>query len=362
MLKIVKIVQPTIIALAVTITSSVAALPAGPPAPTIDLVDTSDSGASNLDNVTGRTFLDFRVSAGSATSVVIKNGVTVVDTFVMPAVEFTTRTLTVGASLAVADLLEGPNPVSVESTDAGGNISRSEELLVTVDTTVPPSPSAPDLLFSSDSGSSNSDNVTNVTQPAFQGTGEANGTVRIRAQSCAGGASPVVGQGIVGADATDGVLGNRLGVWEVTVGPLAADACYRFTAVMEDLAGNISTGSATTDVTLDSTPPQRPTIDLVNAFDTGKPDNVTRLSTLDFRISGEPGTTVAIKDGNTVVDSFIMPGVAFTTRTITWPVEGIAVEGPHPLSAEATDTAGNRSQQSAELLLTIRPRRVSSSR
>ena len=63
-----------------------------------------------------------------------------------------------------------------------------------------------------------------------------------------------------------------------------------------------------------------------------------------------------IKDGQTVIDTFTMPVTAdgFTTRTLDFVANqtnfGIASEGPHPLSVESTDTAGNVSAQSQELL------------
>ena len=252
----------------------------------------------------------------------------------MPAGGFTTRTLT---------LLDGPHPLSAEATDTAGNRSaQSDELSLTVDTVAPESPSVPALLPSSNSGSSLLDGITSVNPPAFQGTGEANALVRIYANGV------LIGQGVVGSDATDGVLGNGLGHWEVTVEPLA-DGEYEITAVLEDTAGNVSDPSEAFLLVLDTLAPQRPTIDLIDAFDTGKSnlDNVTNLNTLNFLVSAEPGSNVVIKDGNTVIDSFVMPAAMFTTRTL------ILADGPHPLSAEATDDAGNRSAQSEELLVTV---------
>ena len=56
---------------------------------------------------------------------------------------------------------------------------------------------------------------------------------------------------------------------------------------------------------------------------------------------------MVIKDGEKVVDSFTMPATVdgFTIRTITWPVAGIAAEGPHPLTPRRPTrraTAANR--------------------
>lgn len=243
---------------------------------------------------------------------------------------------------AKVNAFDGATP---QANGLGGEL---ESLLVTIDTVAPAAPSAPDLLGSSDSGTSDSDNITNINEPAFQGTGEAAALVRIRADGV------VVGEGVIGSDNTDGVPGNGLGAWEITVEPLA-DGSYSISAEAEDLAGNISAQSAALAPPLViDTPdgggrPQRPTLDLVDADDTGRSDqdNVTNLTTLDVRVSAEAGTTVDIKDGNTVIDSFVMPAVAFTIRTL------MLAENPHPLSTESTDLAGNTSAQSTELLVIV---------
>jgi hypothetical protein len=232
-------------------------------------------------------------------------------------------------------------------TPATGRTQLSDPLRVVADNTAPVAPTGVFLLPSSDSGVTG-DGITDIDPPAIGGVGETNTKVVVRANGIQ------VGVGVVGTDASDGVLGNGLGTWEVTTEPLAL-GIYSITATLEDLAGNIGAASTQLTLVIDTLKPQRPTIDLVDAFDTGSSDldNVTNLTTLNFRVSAEPGTTVVIKDGNTVIDTFVMPAVAFTTRTISWPVAGIAAEGPHPLSAEATDAAGNRSEQSTELLVTI---------
>jgi len=246
----------------------------------------------------------------------------------------------------IVDVSDNPDVPGISHMVERG--SESETLQVIVDRIPPPPPSIPDLLTSSDSGASDSDNVTSVNPPAFGGTAEANAIIRIFAND------ELVGEGVVGSDATDGVLGNGLGAWEVTIEPLA-DGTYTITAKAEDRAGNISMSSGALEPPLViDTPdgggmPQRPTLDLLDAFDTGRSnnDNITYLTTLDFRVSAEAGSSVVIKDGNTVIDSFVMPAEAFTVRTL------ILAEGPHPMSTESTDLAGNTSHQSEELHVTV---------
>ena len=250
------------------------------------------------------------------------------------------------ARVIVVDPSNNPATPQVDHVVAEGFMSPVGYIIL--DTTPPPTPSVPDLLAAADSGASDTDNVTNVNPPAFGGTAEANSLIRLFAND------ELVGEGTVGSDATDGVLGNNLGAWEVTIEPLA-DGTYDITAQAEDKAGNLSPKSAAMNPPLViDTPdgggmPQRPTLDLLDSFDTGRSDkdNITKLTTLDFRVSAEEGSTVVIKDGNTVIDTFVMPAGGWTIRTLE------LAEGPHPLSTESTDLAGNTSHQSEELHVTV---------
>ncbi|MGA2497783.1 MAG: FG-GAP-like repeat-containing protein, partial [Tepidisphaeraceae bacterium] len=215
----------------VVVTGPAANVTREPHQATIDLVDTFDSGLSNKDNITNIVPEQYRVSAEAGTNVVILDGEKVIDSFVMPVTAdgFTTRTLT---------LAEGAHPLSAQATNAAGvHGEQSETLLVTVDLTAPAAPSAPQMVPSSDSNLPN-DNITSVTTPAFQGTAEANSIVRILATD-ASGVSHQIGQTVTGSDATDGVTGNGLGRYEVTVAPLAY-GFYTIKASAEDVAGNIS--------------------------------------------------------------------------------------------------------------------------
>src|SRR5260370_40575215 len=69
---------------------------------------------------------------------------------------------------------------SAKVTDVAGNpSSASATFTVTEDTTAPNAPTVPDLIAASDSGTSSTDNITNVTTPTFSGTAEAGSTVTI---------------------------------------------------------------------------------------------------------------------------------------------------------------------------------------
>ena len=139
----------------------------------------------------------------------------------------------------------------------------SEPLLLTLDPTAPDA-SVPDMLDSSDSGNRNDDDVTNVTQPAFQGIAEAGAIVRVFANDVQ------VGQGVVGSDLTDGAY-DQMGRWEVTIEPLV-DGEYTITTEIEDLAGNISEPlEEGLPIWIDTIAPNTPYLDLVGLEGPGIP-------------------------------------------------------------------------------------------
>ena len=312
-----------------------------PDRPTIDLADEDDTGSSDIDNVTQLTSLTFYITADAGTNLTIDDGNTQIDgPIIMPANDF----ITVVISWPVAGIAaEGPHPLTVISTNTDGGSSQSEQLLVTIDTISPPAPSKPALLADSDSNVVG-DNITNINPPTFEGTAEANSTVRLF-----NGLGELIGQATTGSDTSDGNPDNGLGIWQITVSPLTegVDQVY---ATAEDLAGNISDASSSDSVTIDSTPPQRPTITLDPGDDSGtsNSDDITRNDTLDFLVTADPGTSVIIKDGNTVIDGpFTMPGGGSASVELSLPGDGT-----YPLSTESTDTAGNTTQ-SEQLLVTI---------
>ena len=88
----------------------------------------------------------------------------------------------------------GTHTFSVRATDAAGNLGPTLTYTFTIGTVDPvPAPSTPDLAASSDTGASNSDNVTSDTTPTFTGTAPANTTVTILVDGVARGSGPVTG-------------------------------------------------------------------------------------------------------------------------------------------------------------------------
>lgn len=195
-------------------------------------------------------------------------------------------------------IFDGQRNAGGAPAPAVGRTQLGERLAVTFDNTAPLAPTQPDLLNSSDSGSFNNDDVTNRNAPAFQGTAEANTLIRIRANGL------VVGEAIVGTDATDGIFGNGLGTWEVTVEPLI-DGTYSITAFAEDLAGNIGVASTALTLVIDTVAPNTPYLDLIDASDSG------RHNTDDVTNDNTPTLTTTANDDDRPQSPVIVPGNAF---------------------------------------------------
>jgi Ca2+-binding RTX toxin-like protein len=309
-------------ALSVTIDTSAPAAPGTP-----DLAAVSDSGTSNADNVTNVTTPVFTGSAEANASVTVFDGATAVGTGLANAAGLW--------SVTTSPLANGVHAISAKATDIAGNVSTvSAALAVTIDTSAPAAPGTPDLVATSDSGASSTDNVTNVTTPVLSGTAEANATVTLFD------GTTVVGTAV--ADAT--------GAWSLTASTLAG-GLHAISAKATDAAGNIGAASATLAVTIDTTAPAAPsTPDLLAASDSGASgtDNVTNVTTPVFAGTAEANATVTLFDGATVV------GTAVADATGAWSVTTSALAGGvHAISAKATDLAGNAGATSAALSVTI---------
>jgi hypothetical protein len=301
--------------------------PTAPSAP--DLIVGSDSGVANTDNITNVAAPTFSGTAEAGATVILYDGVTQVGT---------AQANTGGAwSITSATLGQGAHSLSATATDAAGNVSvASTALSVTIDTAAA-APAAPDLVAGSDSGSSNTDNVTNAANPVFTGGGaEAGATVRLYA----------------GATQVGSAVADASGNWSVTAGGVAAGSGIVFTADQVDVAGNVSAvHSAGLTVTIDRTAPTVPSVpDLIVGSDSGVSniDNITNVAAPTFSGTAEAGATIKLYDGVTQV------GTAQADAGGVWSITSATLgQGAHSLSTTATDAAGNVSATSAVLAVTI---------
>ncbi|MEB5754525.1 Ig-like domain-containing protein [Citrobacter cronae] len=218
-----------------------------------------------------------------------------------------------------AALADGDHSIVATVTDLAGNTATSS-LAFTVDTTL----SVPtiDLTDASDSGSSNSDNITSDTTPAFTlGSIDADVTKV---------------QVIINGTAYDAVQSE--GRWTFTA-PVLADGDYSVTVQVTDDAGNVQTSTALT-VTVD-TRVAAPVIALSD--DTGiTGDNQTRDATPGFTVSTDPDafSVMVSIDGGT-------PVAATKAADGQWHIDSTALaDGDHTIVATVTDLAGNTATSS----------------
>jgi hypothetical protein len=304
----------------------------GPQAPTVALDPASDSGILG-DRITNDATptISGTSTAGDTIRVTLPDG-TALTTTVAPSGSWSVTPANAQA------LPDGPNRLTVTAVDTVGNASSATPVIITVDSAAA-APSSIDLVSSSDTGRSDTDNVTRLATPTVAGSGaEPGATVMLYDTD----GSTVLGTGL--AD----VGGN----WSITSTTLSAGA-HSLTARQTDLAGNLSAPTAGLVVTIDTTalPPSVP--DLLPESDSGDfdADNLTRDTTPAFRGTGaEPGATVVLyeTDGGTVLGTSVADGSG------RWSITSSALsEGSHTLRARQTDAAGNTSLFSASLGVTI---------
>ena len=244
------------------------------------------------------------------------------------AVDANTYTFSVSSAGAGAtvDVLAG-----VASDAAGNTNTASNSLGLTFDI-IPPDAPTIDLAANSDSGASDTDNLTNDDTPTIEGTAEANATVEV-----------FDGATSVGATTADG-SGN----WSITPGSSLAEGIHEITAKATDAAGNESGASSSLSITIDVTAPDAPDL-LSISDDTGSSDTDLRTNDPNILIFGtaESNATIVFEDdwGTTSADADGDWTLDLTSETLT--------VGPTSFRAKATDQAGNTSQLSDELVVDL---------
>ncbi|CAB4642806.1 unannotated protein [freshwater metagenome] len=220
-------VSPASSALSLTIDAS------APTAGTPDLVASSDTGASATDNLTSDT-----TPAISGGSLPVGTSVTVSARHA----DGTTASCTYVASASVNScdlpvLKDGDWSVSSVVTDLAGNSSSlSSALSLSIDASAPTA-GTPDLVASSDTGASATDNLTSDTTPAISG-----------------GALPAGTSVTVSARKADGTTVSCTYVASASVSscdlPVLSDGVWSVSTVITDPAGNVSAASSALSLTI----------------------------------------------------------------------------------------------------------------
>jgi len=217
--------------------------------------------------------------------------------------------------------------------DVAGNLnaaSTSTDNSVSFDNVPPAAPGTPDLQAASDTGTSNSDNITSITTPTFTVSAISGNTVTL-----------FDGSTQIGSAVASG------GIATITSSILSEGVHSSITAKQTNSVGNTSAASAALSVTIDTIAPAAPSIPALSPALTD-PDGIIAPGTKTFTGTADAGPTVTILDGVTQIGSgtaaqYASPGI--TTSTIS-------TAGDHSITAKSTDTAGNSSTSGA-LVLTV---------
>ena len=307
-----------------------------PSAPTdVDLVPGSDSGSSNTDNITNDDTPTVGVTGGAPGDTVTisatRGATTVLCTFVVG----------VSSECTLPPLSDGTWDVTSTLTDASGNVSSASASLPIVIAASLPTRATPDMFATSDSGPSNSDDITNDVTPEITIPDASAGDV-------------------VTVTATDG--SNTLSC-TYTVGvvtscalPTLGDGVWTVSASLVDIAGNIGSSSGSLSIRIDATAPSSlSAVDLLEASDTGSlnSDNVTSDVTPTFGISGgSTGDTVTVtaSNGRASMSCTFLVGAATSCDLPTMSY------GTWIVTARLMDSAGNMSANSGTLMVKMQSR------
>ena len=277
----------------------------------IDLANASDSGASPTDNITNATKPVFNVGA-------LPKAGDVIDLYVNNVKVASNYDATTGTLTPVNALAQGTHAVSWTLTNAAGVVSaKAPTLSLVVDTSVP-TPVAPDLQSSSDTGTSTTDNITANKQPTFTVTTLAAGeliTVLVDGQPWA---------------ATLNDARNA-----VTLDKPLSDGDHQISLRLTDVAGNVSLASTALKVSIRTMAPEVSRApDLQAASDTGasNSDDVTATTQPTFSIPVPPaGATAALYVDGLKVATTYSSGTLKPTAALS--------AGPHLISYTLTDNA-----------------------
>ncbi|HFD1051045.1 TPA: non-fimbrial adhesin SiiE [Salmonella enterica subsp. enterica serovar Menston] len=283
--------------------------------PRIDLLDADDTGESAVDNITSVTkprFVIGNVPADIDTVVIRINGVS------YPVTANGNNLWEFQVPVALND---GVYEAVVVFRDIAGNTSETK-LPFTIDTTTSVSVR---MEPASDTGSSNSDNLTNKQNPKFEGTAEPNAKLVITIVDDKSGREVLKHTITVGAD----------GNWSVTPNILP-DGMYTINVVATDVAGN--TAQTQERFTIDTV-----TIDPTIRLSDPSIDDQYEATSLrpEFKGLAEAFSTIMIQWDGKVVGS----ANANANGEWSWTPPSVLAPGSYVVSIVAKDKAGNESSQ-----------------
>ncbi len=197
----------------------------------LNLIAGSDSGPNNSDNITSENTPTIDGPAESGKTVTLTSSI---DSIIATATA-SGNSFSATPGTAISD---GNHLITATVEDLAGNTSgASASLAVTIDTFPPAAPTALDLLAGSDSGNSNSDNLTNLQLVQISTSAESGSTVTF-------------------ASNLDGNVGSGSSNGSATITSSAlSEGNHTITAIAVDLAGNAGSNSSALPISVDLTDP-----------------------------------------------------------------------------------------------------------
>ena len=247
-------------------------------------------------------------------------------------------------------LTNGPHSLTVHATDDAGNTTISPPFVLTIDTIAPDTPAIPDITVNPDGSTPgtalNPGETTRDTTPTLSGTGNPGDVVNIYD------GTTKIGESLVDGD----------GNWTWTPNPPLGNGTYdlSLTVTNQDGAGNESAPSTPVTITIDTEAPLAPTVPVVT-------DSVSQITgpVADGETTNDPrpvlSGTGTPNDVITIYDSRDGGTTTTAVGTVTvdgngnwsWRPESNIGEGTHEYTATATDEAGNESDPSTGITITV---------
>ncbi|EML2066101.1 BapA prefix-like domain-containing protein [Enterobacter asburiae] len=229
--------------------------------------------------------------------------------------------------------------LTADATDTAGNTGPATAA-ASPDITPPATPIIVSVIddVQASTGPVGPNGITNDRAPTVTGTGEAGSTITV----------------YNGSDVLGTVVVSSSGLWSFTPPAPLADGILVLTAKATDVAGNPSGLSDSWTITIDGTAPGAPVISQVVDDVPGRTGSLdinetTNDATPTLSGTAEPNATVTLRVDGVAIGSTVANGLGVWIFTPNTPI----AEGPHTLTAVATDAAGNTSDVSNSWGITI---------